>query len=69
MSPLKNNPYMSSKKAKVKGPWWDTFAKSGQLAYLVFDGSNLLAKVENEQQAKNVVWAIKRRLPNEERKG
>jgi hypothetical protein len=57
---VQSNPYMSSKKAQMTGAWYDSFARSGQLQWLVFLGPKLLARVENEAQAKNVVEAISR---------
>lgn len=58
---MKGGPYMSSKKARTTGPWYDCFAKGGAVAWLVFDGYDLLAEVKNEQQAINVIEAIKER--------
>ena len=55
MNDAANNPYLSSKKANLTGPWYDSFAKSGELAWLVFWGPQLLAEVKNEQQAKNIM--------------
>jgi hypothetical protein len=49
---------MASKKANLTDPWYDCFARSGKICWLVFLGCQLLAEVKNEQQAINVVNAI-----------
>jgi hypothetical protein len=48
------DPYLASPKA-TEGLWYDSFVKSGRFCWLVFNGSRLLAEVQNERQAKNIV--------------
>jgi len=51
----RDNPYNSSRKYKPEGFWYDSFAKSGEIVWLVFAGDRLLAEVKNEQQCKNLL--------------
>ena len=48
------DPYLASPKA-TEGLWYDSFMKSARIRWLVFNGSKLLAEVQNERQAKNIV--------------
>ena len=50
----RGNPYLSSKRAST-GPWYDSFAKNGEVVWLVFHGSELLAQVRNQQQCENLM--------------
>jgi hypothetical protein len=52
------DPYLASPKA-TEGLWYDSFVKSGRFCWLVFNGSKLLAEVQNEQQARNITDAIR----------
>ena len=57
---MSDNPYLASRKFNPNCVWYDSFAKDGKIAWLVFDQTKLLARVKNEQQAKNILEAIKR---------
>jgi hypothetical protein len=50
-----SDPYLSSKKFKPNQGWYDCFVKSGEFAWIVFFGETYVARVENEQQCKNVL--------------
>lgn len=50
-----NNPYLSSPHFRPYGVWADSFARHGEVAWCVFQGTNLLARVENQRQAENIV--------------
>lgn len=54
-------PYHASPKARPDGPWYDSFMKSARITWVVFDGTRLLAEVKNEQQARNILEAIRAR--------
>ena len=52
---MRNNPYIASKKFKPDQGWYDSFVKDGEFAWIVFFGETYVARVENEQQCKNVL--------------
>ena len=49
------NPYLASKHYRPGQWWYDSFAKSGEFAWIVFFGETYVARVENEQQCKKVL--------------
>ena len=61
---MNNDPYGASYKFRENGPWYDSFARKGEIAWIVFWGNDLLARVENETQARNLVEKF---LPKRER--
>ena len=48
------DPYLSSRHYNPDGLWYDSFAKSGEIVWLVFFGEQFLAQVKNEQQCQNI---------------
>jgi hypothetical protein len=64
MQDIKSNPYLSSKKAKIDGPWFDSFAKSGQIVWIIHWGNEYLAEVKNEQQAINILAKFNELMQN-----
>lgn len=55
-----NNSYLASKKFKPDDYWYDSFAKSGNIVWIVFYGDQLLAEVKNHQQCLNLMEHMNR---------
>ena len=52
---MRNNPYLASKNFRPNQGWYDSFSKGGEFVWIVFFGETYVARVENEQQCKNVL--------------
>lgn len=55
-------PYSSSVNFREDDYWYDGFMRNGANVYHVFYGGTLLARVENEQQARNLLNHLPRQL-------
>jgi len=49
------NPYKSSPKYDPTGLWYDSFITNAGTAWIVHFGDEYIARVENEQQCKNIL--------------
>jgi hypothetical protein len=49
------DPYIASPHFNANGYWADSFARKGEVAWCVFKGTQLLARVETREQAERVI--------------